>query len=71
MKPAAIVSSSLLVRVDRPYRPHIEKLAEHLLIYVAYSTTQASILTNSQKSWSGYRQHLAATISHKRPPWEG
>jgi len=54
------------VRVDRPCRLHIEKLAAHLLIYAACSPTQTSILTNSQISWSGYKQHFAATTSRKR-----
>src|SRR5215467_4621974 len=31
----------------------------HLLIYAASSPTQTS-LTNSQKSWSGFKQHFAA-----------
>jgi hypothetical protein len=36
------------------------------LICVACSPTPTSILTDSQKSWSGYEQHLAATTSRKR-----
>ena len=45
--------------------PTAYRLAAHLLIYAASSPTQTS-LTNSQKSWSGFKQHFAAITSRKR-----
>jgi len=52
--------------VPSPYR-EIGGAPFDFLIYAACSPMPTSILTNSRKSWSGYKQHFAVTTSRKHP----